>query len=105
MAKIVSAAELEQLIAAGKPVVVDFYADWCQPGKMMAPAVDAATEAFAGRADVVKVNVESDDGQMPKYGLRGVPTFIVLRDGKQAAAKSGELGRASFLDWAGAQIS
>ena len=72
---------------------------------MMAATVDAAAQAFAGRADVVKVNVESDDGLMPKYGLRGVLTFIVFRNGKQAAAKSGALDRAAFLDWAGAQIS
>ncbi|ABM97008.1 thioredoxin family protein [Methylibium petroleiphilum] len=104
MAKIVTPAELEQLIASGKPVVADFFADWCQPCKMMAPTVDAAAEAFAGRAEVVKVNIEADDGLMPKYGLRGVPTFIVFRGGKQAAAKSGALGRSAFLDWAGAQI-
>ncbi len=80
------------------PVLVDFYADWCGPCKMMAPAVDALAHAQPGRALVAKLDTEAARRTAAGFGIRGIPTVIVFRGGKEVRRQSGaiplaELGR------------
>ncbi len=80
------------------PVLVDFYADWCGPCKMMAPAVDALAHAQQGRALVAKLDTEAARRTAAGFGIRGIPTVIVFRGGKEVRRQSGaiplaELGR------------
>jgi len=70
--------------AAGRGVaLVDFYADWCAPCKMQGPIVHALADEYAGRAAVGKLNVDRNQGVAQRYGVRGIPTLIVFRDGRE----------------------
>jgi thioredoxin 2 len=73
------------------PVIVDFYADWCGPCKMMAPAVDQLASAYSGRAIVAKVNTDFAQAATRPFGIRGIPTTIVFRNGKETARQSGAM--------------
>jgi thioredoxin 2 len=73
------------------PVAVDFYADWCGPCRMMAPAVDALAAHVQGRAIVAKLNTDHSSGTAAGFGIRGIPTTIVFDRGKEVARQSGAL--------------
>ena len=105
MTKILNSAELATLIATGKPVVVDFFATWCQPCKAMAPAVDALAESLAGVAEVVKVDIEEGFEAAQKFKVRGVPAYMVFKNGEPVSTKNGVMQRQQFLDWAAAQVA
>jgi thioredoxin 1 len=103
MTRLLSPAELDTLLAEGGAVVVDFFGTWCQPCKMMAPAVDRLAEVLLGRVEVVKVDIEEGHKAASKFGVRSVPTFIVFKQGKPVASRSGVMPHQNFIDWASAQ--
>ena len=76
---------------SGIPVVVDFYADWCAPCKMMAPFVDELAAKYVGRALVAKLDTDRAQRSAAPFGIRGIPTTIVFRDGKPVAQKAGAM--------------
>ena len=83
------------------PVIVDFYADWCGPCKMMAPSVDQLASSYSGRAIVAKVNTDLSQQATRPFGIRGIPTTIVFSGGAEAARQSGAMPYAmlaSMLD-------
>lgn len=71
------------------PIIVDFYADWCGPCRMMAPAVDQLAANYTGRALVGKLDTDASQRTAESFGIRGIPTVIVFRDGKEVARQSG----------------
>ena len=73
------------------PVMVDFYADWCGPCKMMAPAVDQLAATYAGKAIVAKVNTDFAQRATAPFNIRGIPTTIVFRNGKESVRQSGAM--------------
>jgi thioredoxin 1 len=80
----VSDSSFEQdVLGAQQPVLVDFWAEWCAPCRMIAPTVEAVAEKYAGRARVVKVNVDDNPNVSQKYGIKGIPTLILFRNGKE----------------------
>lgn len=105
MVQQLNSAQLDALLAAGKPVVVDFFGTWCQPCKMMAPALDKLAESLAGRVEVVKVDIEEGHEAATKFGIRAVPTFMVFKEGKPVAEKFGAMARQQLIDWATAQAA
>jgi thioredoxin 1 len=83
------------------PVLVDFWAEWCGPCKMIAPILDEVAGAYQGRVQVAKVNVDDNRDVPAKFGIRGIPTLIMFKDGQIAATKVGALTKAqltAFID-------
>ncbi|HEX8070152.1 MAG TPA: thioredoxin [Pyrinomonadaceae bacterium] len=73
----------ETVLRAEQPVLVDFWAAWCAPCRMLAPTVDAVAEKYAGQAQVVKLNVDENPTVSQKYGIKGIPTLILFKGGKE----------------------
>ena len=90
--------ETEVLQAKG-PVLVDFWAEWCGPCKMIAPHLESLAEEMQGRVTVAKVNVDENPQTPMKYGIRGIPTMILFKDGKVAATKVGALPKSKLYEW------
>ncbi len=90
----VSDEDLPQLIRdAEMPVLVDFYADWCGPCKIMAPLLDDIAHARIGELLVAKLNTDQSPSSSQQYGIRGIPTLILFRDGEEAARRTGAIPR------------
>jgi thioredoxin 1 len=79
----------QDLIAGTTPVLVDFYADWCAPCRMMQPVLQEFAEKMGERVKVVKINVDKNPSAAATYGVRGIPTFILFKEGKILNRKSG----------------
>jgi thioredoxin len=71
-----------QVLKATQPVLVDFWAPWCSPCRMIAPSVEAVAQQFAGKALVVKVNVDDNQDIAGRYNIRGIPTLLLFKDGQ-----------------------
>ena len=95
-------ASFEQdVIKSDTPVMVDFWAEWCRPCKMIAPVLDELANDYAGRLKICKLNVDSNTQTAPKFGIRGIPTLIIFKNGAVAGTKVGALSKsqlAAFID-------
>ncbi len=100
--KHVSDASFEaDVIKSGTPVLVDYWAAWCGPCKMIAPLLDEAADQYKGRVTIAKVNVDENPDTAAKFGIRGIPTLMLFKDGKPVATKVGALSKSqlnAFLD-------
>ncbi|HTQ64128.1 MAG TPA: thioredoxin [Puia sp.] len=88
----------QELIQSDKPVLVDFYADWCGPCKVMAPVIQEVAKAVEGKARVVKVNVDKNTQAAQAYGISGIPTFIVFKNGNILWRHSGTIDKKSLVN-------
>jgi thioredoxin 1 len=85
------------VLQSDKPVLVDYWAEWCGPCKMIAPMLDEASKAYDGRVQVTKMNVD-DNREVPgKYGIRGIPTLMLFKGGEVAATKVGMMSKAQLI--------
>ena len=74
----------QEVIKAPTPVLVDFWAPWCAPCRMIAPSIEAIAKEYAGSAGVVKLNVDENPSVSQRYGIKGIPTLILFKDGREA---------------------
>ena len=84
-----------------KPVLVDFWAEWCAPCKMIAPLLDEAADEYADKLDIVKLNIDENPSSAAKFGVRSIPTLILFKDGALQAQKLGAMSKsqlAEFID-------
>jgi thioredoxin 1 len=81
------------------PVLVDFWAEWCGPCKMIAPVIDELAGEYAGKIKVCKMDVDANTETAPKFGIRGIPTLIIFKDGAADATKVGALSKAQLTEF------
>lgn len=89
------------VLKSDKPVLVDYWAEWCGPCKMIAPMLDEVSKEYKDKVQIVKVNVDENRGVAAKYGIRGIPTLMMFKGGSAAATKVGALSKSqltAFID-------
>jgi thioredoxin 1 len=87
------------VLNADIPVLVDFWAEWCGPCKMIAPVLDEIATEYAGKLKVCKVDVDANPEIPPKFGIRGIPTLILFKGGSAEATKVGALSKSQLIDF------
>ena len=98
--KHISDDEFDGAIATGgKPVLVDFWAEWCGPCKQLGPVLDELASELGDKITVAKVNIDQNPESPQKYGVRGIPTLILFKDGKPVATKVGSMPKSQLVAW------
>ena len=91
----------EEIVKSGEPVLVDYWADWCGPCKMIAPILDEIATEYAGKLKIAKLNIDENPLTPPKFGIRGIPTLMLFKDGNVEATKVGAVSKSqltAFID-------
>jgi thioredoxin 1 len=103
--KTVTDASFESdVIGSSKPVLVDFWAEWCGPCRMVAPALEEISNELGEKVTVAKLNIDDNPDAPARYGVRGIPTMILFKDGAPAATKVGAAPKTQLQSWLEAQL-
>ncbi len=87
------------VLGSSEPVLVDFWAEWCGPCKQIAPALEELASELAGKVTVAKLNIDDNPSTPGKYGVRGIPTLMLFKNGEVAATKIGALPKSKLQEW------
>jgi thioredoxin 1 len=91
----------QEVLKSSAPVLVDYWAEWCGPCKMIAPVLEEIAKDYAGKIKVAKLNIDENPSTPPKYGIRGIPTLMLFKNGNVEATKVGAVSKSqlsAFLD-------
>lgn len=92
------------VLQSSKPVLVDFWAEWCGPCKMIAPVLVELAEEYGDKITICKMDVDANTETPAKFGIRGIPTLIIFKDGEQEAQKVGALSKTQLIEFVDANI-
>ena len=87
----------EEVLNSDSPVLVDYWAEWCGPCKMIAPILDEIAESYEGKVKIAKLNIDENNEPPPKYGIRGIPTLMLFKGGNVEATKVGAVSKSQLM--------
>ena len=94
----------QEVLQSDLPVLVDYWAEWCGPCKMIAPLLDEIAGDYQGKLKVCKLNIDENSGTPPQYGIRGIPTLMIFKNGSAAATKVGALSKGQLIEFIDANL-
>jgi thioredoxin 1 len=97
--KVTDASFEADVLKSSEPVVVDFWAEWCGPCKMIGPSLEEISTEMAGKVKITKLNVDENPGVARQLGIRSIPTLMIFKDGKLAAQKVGAAAKGELVKW------
>ena len=89
----------QEVLKSSKPIVVDFWAEWCGPCKQIAPTLEEISEEMSDQVTIAKLNIDSEVNSGTKYGIRGIPTMLLFKDGELKATKVGATTKSNIVSW------
>jgi len=89
----------QDVLQSDLPVLVDYWAEWCGPCKMIGPILNEIADEYQGKLKIAKLNIDENSGTPPQYGIRGIPTLMLFKNGSAAATKVGALSKGQLVEF------